>query len=660
MVEKKDSVEIPTQSLFSERNSESVRVGLCSRIDYGGPQFRQGLVNLGAETFQKELVHFIIVAGGIVSYAGLQERVKDKGSREAALDEIAEELKEVFPRVYKAEGILAKWYIITSRSQNYDGWIGEQVAHRLVRLREDIRYFGDGSAILPVKQVDKSIWVLTPQKASWRSKYYSTPVDRLIEDKQKQSPQGLADLYVVGCFGSAMDKPSGEKPRPYLSIPVLHRLEGINTSENQIGVRIVEFPYRESPHFVRTHSFQDIVSKERGQIRIPPSATKNERKIIEALKELGVPTVGVFSEKTGIKRETVERVIKAINGKGYKPAIILDVDSNRYDFDSEWIEKELRYKVSGADFKEDRIAAFACLHAGYRTTGYRFFVKRLPEFLFANRINVLFGVGDFIAGLRHNMMLRGEIYGGFNSTIQEKLAAYLIGFSLLNVFKRRLDELLSQRKSERLPTNGELLEMIHKALIQFCYIPGNHDLWLQDEGVTPLEVFRSELVRFLVRAIERILRDKQIRILGVIDLVESKIVESQTYTLPSGLSVEMTHPHMARAQTTSLRAQATLAKSKCPIVISGNFHVAVHLNEWNPGTGQRIALQVGTLVTGTDFEDNKLKVVDFGIGFLRVLSRNGRIYMTENAFLGDAEKEEELDNSRILTKLLDDLGIDIK
>ena len=47
-----------------------------------------------------------------------------------------------------------------------------------------------------------------------------------------------------------------------------------------------------------------------------------------------------------------------------------------------------------------------------------------------------------------------------------------------------------------------------------------------------------------------------------------------------------------------------------------------------------MAAQAGTLVIYTRFEHHKLKIVDFGVVYLKVFSKDGRIVVTESAFYG--------------------------
>src|SRR3989344_4169911 len=135
---------------------------------------------------------------------------------------------------------------------------------------------------------------------------------------------------------------------------------------------------------------------------------------------------------------------------------------------------------------------------------------------------------------------------------------------------------------------------------------GNHDLWQEREGTIALEVFHDKLTSLLARHIGKTLVEKALPAVDIFDIIAQKITRFQDYAavyrLPSGLDLEMYHPHMARAKTTSLRAQETLDVSKCQIVGIGNFHTATVVNKWYPDRGQCAAVQAGTLLIYSRFE----------------------------------------------------------
>jgi len=81
------------------------------------------------------------------------------------------------------------------------------------------------------------------------------------------------------------------------------------------------------------------------------------------------------------------------------------------------------------------------------------------------------------------------------------------------------------------------------------------------------------------------------------------------------------------------------------------------LNVWIASNGQQIGWQIGTMKTGSQFEDNKLKTVDHGFAYLGVYSQNRRIIVTESTFYsGDERTKTELDQKKILKCVLEKLN----
>ena len=644
---------------IDSKNRKNVRIGFMSRIDYGSSGFRKGLIVLATETFKKGKDNFVILAGGLVSYRALKSqipKVKDKEKREEFLERITKDLAMSIPEIRNEDGKLIKIHIVTSPA--YDGWIGEEVAKRLAERREDIRHWKAGGDKFPIKYINKTLWVLVPKKAVWmRGDYYSTPVERVIKDKQKQSSQELPDFIAVGGFGSSIHKPQGEAERPYISLPALCRLEETTTSENQIGVVEMEYIPNQKEPLIRNYNFKDLVSQERNNIDPPKDASDLQKKIIEVIKEYGPVSIGVFSDVIGVSEEKIIEVIKPLMEKSHQETwsgMSFDKSSERYGFNMNWLQEKLHYSYP-EDGTEDSMVLFSCPHSGSIYTDYKFIVDYMPEIILKRGVNLLVGAGDWVIGLAHDVLVKGEVYGGFNETTQEQLAAYTWGTVILKVFKERFEKALSQLTEK--PSLDELKKIITEVLVLLVYIPGNHDEWSKKPGFTPLTTFRLELLRFLTRGIEKILKEKELIISGLMDIVETKIIETHEYQLSSGLTLGIFHPNMARTKTTSIRPQEVLNKSKKQINVSGNFHVAEVVLQWEPELGQRIAFQIGTLLKKSDFEEGKLKTVDFGVGFLRIRSLKGRIFMTETAFYG-VVSDGYLNNEKIFSDLLKKLGID--
>lgn len=663
--------------------SQSETIGLMSRLDWGSPGFRQGLVELAFQHFEKEGVRFIILAGGLVSYPHLKRQTSNNGmlldlwkdefggdygkddekpsrkeqlaqARQILFDSWAEAIAKMLPKLRNGSGHLARIYIVTSPAPNYDGWIGREIARRLTTIRSDIRYWGEESVQLPLKHQNKIVWVLGPEKASWRSKYFSTSVDRMIEDEEKQTSQSLPDLWVVGCTASSLQRPKGEKKRPYISVPALHRLKGINTAENQVGIRVVEF-FPQGHFLVRNYNFKDYTAQERQWIPDPES-TPMQKSIVAALKSKGAMTIGMLEDALLVSRQEIAEAIEALNQSGYAPAIYLDEDSQLYDFDHTWIETELKYPIVAAEAcQQDTLLNFGCLHAGSVFTEYQFFVHDVPKIMLRQGSQVLVGCGDLIEGLEHDLDKRGETMAGMNYTDMERLAAWMICQVMSQVFEARFDQALQNFK-EKAPNRKQLRSLVKECLVTFLYREGNHDAWVLRRGVVPLAVFGPALVSCLTSSVAAILKERRLKLPDLQAITEAKVHYGEVHELPSGMGITLLHPFMARALTSSLRAQQTLEQAKTPVVISANFHVAIHVDQWESDFGQRAAQQVGSIVWKTEFEHGKLKTLDVGVGHLRILSLEGRILMTESAFFNEGTRREEHRNEELLLRFMDILG----
>ncbi|GMR19036.1 MAG: hypothetical protein BMS9Abin34_160 [Patescibacteria group bacterium] len=670
---------------FMTYHLQSETVGFMSRLDWGSPGFRKGLIYLAFKHFRQEKVRFIVLAGGLVSFPHLKPQLTKTSLRALAneygfkdihdkdgtvivkatdraqdrlFDEWVTGIDNAIPQLRIKGRKFVRIYIVTSPAPNYDGWVGSEIARRLARRRPDIRFWGERSVRFPLKLQNKVIWVLNPLKASWRGKYFSTAVDRLIEDELKQTSQSLPDLWVVGCTASSLQRPEGEKPRPHISLPALHKLQEVHTAENQVGIRVVEFIPQTDRFLVRNYTFKDHTANERQWIPKPESANKLQRRIVSTLRESGPSTIGMLEDALGVPRGQISDAISKLNKKGYEPQIQLDEDSQLYDFCSWWIQNRLAYPMGDPkELREETILGFGCLHAGSIFSEYRFFVEEVPKLILQHGTTVLVGAGDFIEGLEWDLDKKGETMRGWNYTQQESLAAHMISSVMLKVFRVRLEEGLQGFK-KRKPSAERLKAITETALPTFFYKEGNHDGWLKRKGITPLSKFRPALVRCLVKGIEKILSEHGLELSGLDRIAISKVVYGEVHQLPSGLGLTIRHPHMARALTSSLRAQHTLASADTPIVVLANFHVAIAVEQWDSGQGQRVALQAGAIVWRTSFEHLRLKRLDIGVGHLRVLSnQEGRIVMTETAFFGGGDRIE-LKNELLLDNFMAELGIE--
>ncbi len=655
------------ESLLMSGLSSSARsenVGFLSRIDFGSLGFRRGLLELAFEVFRQEKVRFVVLAGGLISYPALRPQLpRSAEEREIAIDDWAKDLAEAIPHLYDERGKPVKIYIVTSPAPNFDSWLGEDIARRLHNLRpDDIFYRGKEGARFPLKKQGKDFWVILPTRGAWRGQYFSTVSERLIDDKQKQSSQRLPDLWVTGCGASSIVRPKGEMKRPYISLPALHRLMEITTSENQIGVRVVEFFTGGSEPMIRTYSFKDFVSNEneRAAIALPEGLPKTQVNILQELKVKGPVTIGMLEDALPPARAHIERTIGVINAGGFEPKIVQDEQSGLYQFDPKWFQNELRYSLPPKeDVREDTMVAFSCLHAGSVFTEYKFFVNAIPEFMLRHNVNILVGCGDFIEGLKHDLNLRGEVINGTNYTDHEALAARLVGTVIVKVFKERFTAELGKHSGRAL-SPAALTRILDKALLRFFYIDGNHDEWVVALGVQSLAIFRRDLIDFLMNNISAILHEKGVS--AEVDflrtLIENHVVKTKIFQLPStGVCVEASHPHMGRATTSSLRTQEMLRKSRCHISQIGNFHIAIAVEQWDSELGQRVGMQHGSIVWKTGFEEGKTKLLDVVVGYLRVKTINQRIFMSEIMYYGSGVENPDLSKVDPLQGLLSELNI---
>lgn len=652
------------------------RVGFISRIDYKSPGFRAGLLKLAMRRFAEEGTHFNVLSGGLVSKRDIKEEFKKLAKNyhrkfepdvvRHFIDQCAGDLASAIPKIKKpggAENEYVRLYIMTSFP--FDGPFGESIAAKLQELRpDDIRHYKQGGDRLEVKGVRKLIWAVNPKKSRLPSKYYSTAAEKEIDDKRGQTVQEPPNLWAVGCFASSIHKPDGERDEPYITIPALHRLEEVTVAENQVGAVVVEYN-SDSIRFVRTWSFKDLVAGERKFIPVKKSRSKLQKQIIDVIKASGNQTIGLLSDNLKESREAVKKEIDGLVGPSSQiwPGLMYDSSSQRYNFNLDWLQDKLQYQQLEKDkYIQDTLLFISCPHVGHINTDYRFIVKKIPEIIYEHNVDILVAAGDLIAGLEHKVLEAGEIIGGLNNTDQEIFAAELLGTAIVRVFERRLDENLKKFAGQTIPEE-DVRKLVEESLISFVYIPGNHDLWQGRGGNIPLVVFRDKLVQLLVRSFTKILVSKKLPAVDLFDIAVKKIISfadfDAAHTLPSGLILELSHPHQARADTTSLRVQHGLdrTESDCQIKAIGNFHTAIALNKWYPKRGQCLGVQIGTLLLWTPFERRKTKRVDFGAVFCRVLSANQRIEMTETAFFNASIAKKPLKKWTDLDALKRDLKI---
>ena len=687
------------------------RIGMMSRIDYGSDGFRLGYVELAKTDFQKEDVHFVILAGGLVSARDVrknearfkrEERELKKQIRELTkrlnddedddlrteLDTAADSLEQVQKKIaaYRPEAIAArlakllpvfanakgdalKLHIVVSPV--YDGALGEEAAQLLTTLRTDIRAYKPGSDEFHLRQAKKRLEVLTPTVSPWRGDHASTGVQRVLKDASNIRTARSPDLQVTGCFGVTLTKPEGANPRPWLSLPVLHKLQGVRVSESQIGVRVIEIYADQINPVVRTYSYKDYVAKEQTYIELPRDASPTKKRIIKAISNGGEMSLSMLVQNTGLTRDVAERTAMSLVSKTGRlrkgwPGLVFYPDSHRWDFDPRWKQTKLRFPPLNGNVVVESLVADGCLHAGSVQTDYRHFIEEMPRVVLETGAKWIVHAGDLIEGLKHDLVLRGEVFGGLNCTTQERLAGEMIAKVTCTVFEKRFPPTLAARLTETkgaLLSDAALAKCVEESLPTNVLIPGNHDEWVLGYGSEPLVTLASTAADRITSSIEDMLIEAGLCLMKVREIVKRKILVLPNFgrfSMPSGIRVSVQHPHMGNTTTESIRLQGMLrvaASHKstpgCQVVIGANFHTGLHMEVYDPALGPRVGLQLGTGKHGTDFEIRKLKIVDHGFAHLTIRSVDGRVVGSEVAFYGnDPAKADLLDPKDIYNGVL--------
>lgn len=561
---------------------------------------------------------------------------------EEIVEQLAVELNEDLPHFKKTNGEKVKLYIITSPA--YDGQVGHRVALRLVELRlneRDVLYFGQTRAFVPLKKSGKGIVLLTPEKAVWHSTAYSAYPDRLVADDLKRGSKTPPEMYVVGCFGSSLNRSKGSKKFQRISLPVLHKLENTTTGENMVGIRVVRYHHK-GINEVRTFDFKHMTTDERSMITLPPNCTKVQARIIEDLKIHGTRSIGQMEDELEIPRDTLEKALKnLLSRKNVKASILFNENSAQYSFNPKWLQKNLRFvwPENGNRWAKNTVVGFSCAHAGSVHTAEKFIIEELPDIIVEEDADVLFSAGDNIEGLKHDLDRRKEVIPGFNYTKMEKLAAAMFSTAMLKSFDKRLGMALKDKDPKKV-SQAEVSELVSKLLVTFIYICGNHDEWELDIGLDPLALFDVWMRKLVRDGLDKILMEKGLpsmysQVLN--DLVDKKIIaftDNDTYTFPSGISLGGIHYHAGRTATNSVWPERALAQFRVHHEIVGNFHVEEHVEEFDPEFGLRASDMLPTLKCKSDFESKKGKIVDFGVGVRKSWSYNGKILITESGLRG--------------------------
>ncbi|MFA5987516.1 MAG: hypothetical protein WC797_02600, partial [Candidatus Paceibacterota bacterium] len=321
-------------------------VFVISGVNYGGAGYRAGLWSPTAEKMVESNPGFIMWVGGIADRHWHNDCLKGVPSDErvgveaSLVEEVASHYQEYLPEIPGK-----KYYIITSPA--FDGDFGLRCAVALARKRKDIRILRSGADRCPLKGIKAVVEGLTPERnaSPFRSKYFSTSVDRIMEDKERQSTIGLGDFNVVGCLASMVLNlgDSTDAQAPYCSVPVLHKdADPSAEPRNQIGVAIVRFrtdnPKEAS---VMCVSFKDLVAFEYQLVQVPEGVTEIQRMVVEYIKMHGPSTIGTMVDdfRGRVSRLKIRRAIaglKEIPVTSTWSGLELDELADRYQFPHSW------------------------------------------------------------------------------------------------------------------------------------------------------------------------------------------------------------------------------------------------------------------------------------------------------------------------------------
>ncbi|MDZ4286003.1 MAG: hypothetical protein U1A23_03685, partial [Candidatus Sungbacteria bacterium] len=472
------------------------RVAYFSRLDAESEGFRVGLIRLATMIMAKEGCHFPVIAGGIISKEWLQQEIKRRMAEgniprkflhmvtENVREYLLDGLESAIPMLRKPDGTLVKWYVMPSLP--HDGPDAEDLLRRLQEQCPDIRQYKRGGERIEIPQGNghPSIYhgIVLPKRPRMPSKYMSAGPEHDIIDVEKETSREFPNKWIHGTSGTSLYKPSGERRVPYITLPVLRKLEAEEkrVAENQVGFTIVE-DMPDGDTLIHFWNLRDLITREKEFItKIKDGASEFHHKIVEIIKREGTRSTGRLADDLNTDRETITREIQflvkpkgSLNGNW--PGLKYDAKSDRYGFHQGWIQRKLTYELPPDDeWHDDSFLFFGCLHAGYTSTDYEYVVKKFPEHILKYDIQTLVGIGDFIAGLQHGFMHKGEVLY-MNNTEQEQFAAEIIATIMYRVFTTRFKAKLSLLDST--PSDQEIRKIVDCSLLRFLGIKGNHDTW---------------------------------------------------------------------------------------------------------------------------------------------------------------------------------------
>lgn len=711
---KKNFPEPETLTISAEAwNKPGVRVAAWSRPFWKHKGARAAIVHREIALAVQDGCHYIVHCGGFVDKKSIEKSVNQMADdiagvnkltraqrnsilplvREHILDEMAREIHSLLPYIKspvpdengekkkKTVGFV-RYYIMTSLI--LDGRYGDAIVNRLIKVmkRSDIRLLKQGQDHTYLKGVAKNeeekvlgqmLGWLTPRKHRFPGQYASNAAEKEIREAEAAVPDKYPAMWVVGGFGASVSKPGRNRKRPFISLPVSYVPVPSTAGEpsvtlNQIGMRVIEAHPDGEEKLIRTWSLRDLAKDERKFITgIKTGATDLHRRIVDLVKldRMGLH-VGQIADTLDVDRDEVERAVQfLIEPKASTritwPGLYMDEESDRINFHLDWLQERLRYPWPYNEGYHDlRRLIFGCLHAGYNTTDYEYVRYKFPEIIKKFKIQVVELVGDVTAGLKHHLIHKGQIISALNYTEQGIFAGELLGTVFYDVFVDWFKEGLGDRKATEL-TMDELEELVILSLVSLKYIVGNHEAWQKENGHTPCVEFKAALISLLNYHIGKFLREQGVSVRRLEEIVISKIIElpehNSVYEFPGGLRTELFHPSMARTKTESIRAEEALDFSECQMVDVANFHTAINVQKWDPELGQREANQAGAMCVWTEFENGKLKRIDFGPIYSRVLYKEGKIFMSEHQFFSTPILKKPLSVHVDVNQLKDGLGL---
>jgi len=417
---------------------------------------RQYLLNLVGEIAKREDAKFLVVAGHTLAGKELERELKQRIQdglvdvsreerdkvREEVTDGFVQEIAQSFSEFLPKVGI--NWHMQLAE-RVYDRPIGRAILERLRDIRDDVRLIDDPEAKIPIQLTSfGEVRSLVPRKTPWFYENVTGLMQRLINSFAMRTYSPRPALILAGCTGTGVFIP-GYKGVPSIAVPVLHKLDEQQSTENMVGCVVVNLlpddgTYRVVPEF---YDFRTAIFKER-QIGISKlDLTGNERAVLDALvpgsasfKTLsfrinsGPPRAGLTGGQWSPKK--VEKYTKQLVGRH-----LIDYNrrSNRYAISEKLAE---RASISLEEFLRDRrevvTVSKSCWHVGAMKGLYATVQEQEPKLgLDADAIILN---GDVIQGISHNYEYNGELI--LNGPDKHQIAAAKMQAAiLLEIFKKR-------------------------------------------------------------------------------------------------------------------------------------------------------------------------------------------------------------------------------